>query len=75
MGLPAYVPNFEVETSLEEYGEVTDEIIKLKYKKDHPLAGLENGNRLVRMYLNKPSIRGSPGKRYHRRNRRARKRK
>ena len=31
-------------------------MIRLKYKADHDLAGLENGNRLVCMILNKPTI-------------------
>lgn len=31
-------------------------MIRLKYKADHDLAGLENGNRLVRMVLSTPSI-------------------
>ena len=31
-------------------------MIRLKYKADHDLAGLENGNRLVRMVLTTPSI-------------------
>lgn len=56
LGLPAYVHNTEVENVLAEYGDVTNEIIRFKYKKDHPLAGLKNGNHLVRMILCKPSI-------------------
>ena len=31
-------------------------MIRLKYKADHDLAGLENGNRIVCMILNKPTI-------------------
>lgn len=54
--LPAYVHYAKVENALAEYGDVTNEIIRLKYKKDHPLAGLENGNWLVRIILCKPSI-------------------
>ena len=31
-------------------------MIRLRYKHDHDLAGLENGNRLLRMVLTSPSI-------------------
>ena len=41
---------------LSEYGELKSDVIRLKYKTDHDLAGLENGNRLVKMVLDKPSI-------------------
>ena len=56
MGLRAYVEDCEVIAALQPYGELKTEIIRLKYKADHPLAGLQNGNRLVRMILHKPSI-------------------
>lgn len=46
----------KVENVLADFGDVTNEMIRLKYKKDHPFAGLENGNRLMRMILTKPSI-------------------
>jgi len=41
---------------LSEYGELKSDVIRLKYKTDHDLAGLENGNRLMKMVLDKPSI-------------------
>ena len=42
--------------ALEEFGEIKSDVIRLKYKRDHDFAGIENGNRLVRMVLTKPSI-------------------
>ena len=56
MGLRFYVEDEEVKTVLSEYGELKSEVIHLKYKADHDLAGLENGNRLVKMVLDKPTI-------------------
>ena len=56
LGLRSYVDDEEVKTVLSEYGELKSEVIRLKYKTDHDLAGLENGNRLVKMVLNKTSI-------------------
>lgn len=56
MGLRSYVEDDEVKLVLSEYGELKSEVIRLKYKADHDLAGLENGNRLVKMVLDKPSI-------------------
>lgn len=56
MGLRSYVEDEEVKSALGEYGELKSEVIRLKYKADHELAGLENGNRLVKMILDKPSI-------------------
>ena len=41
---------------LSEYGELKSEVICLKYKADHELAGMENGNRLVKKIFDKPSI-------------------
>ena len=38
------------------YGEIKSEVIRLKYKQGHDLAGIENGNRVVRMVLTAPSI-------------------
>lgn len=42
--------------ALSEYGQRKSEVIRLKYKIDHELAGLENGNRLVHMVLGRTSI-------------------
>ena len=41
---------------LSEYGEIKSEVRRLKYKADHELAGLENGNRLFKIILDKPFI-------------------
>ena len=56
MGLRSYIEDEEVKSALSEYGDLKSEVIRLKYKADHELAGLENGNRLVKMVLDKPSI-------------------
>lgn len=56
MGLHAYVEDKALIKALVPYGDIKGEVIRLKYKADHDLAGLENGNRLVHMILNKPSI-------------------
>ena len=56
MGLRAYVDDQTLTEALAPYGIIKGEVIRLKYKADHDLAGLENGNRLVRMILSKPSI-------------------
>jgi len=56
MGLRAYVDNEAVIKALQPYGEIKGDVIRLRYKADHDLAGLENGNRLVKMILSKPSI-------------------
>ena len=56
MGLKAYISDEEVYEKLSHYGEIKGEIIRLKYKAHHELAGLENGNRLLRMVLTTPSI-------------------
>lgn len=56
MGLRAYIDDADLIKALEPYGEIKGEVIRLKYKADHDLAGLENGNRLVRMVLTTPSI-------------------
>lgn len=55
MGLKAYISDEEVCEKLQQYGEIKGQVIRLKYKLDHELAGLENGNRLVRMVLHSPS--------------------
>ena len=56
MGLRAYVEDNAVLKELEKYGVIKSEVIRLKYKTCHELAGIENGNRLVRMVLTKPSV-------------------
>ena len=56
MGLKAYVDDADVIEKLSQYGEIKGQVIRLKYKNDHELAGLENGNRLIRMVLTSPSI-------------------
>ena len=57
LNLPSYSDDDdEVKEVLSQYGEIRGEVIRLKYKKDHAFAGLENGNRLVKMLLEKKSI-------------------
>ena len=56
MGLKAYISDADVREKLQQYGEIKGNIIRLKYKANHDLAGLENGNRLLRMVLTSPSI-------------------
>ena len=56
MGLRAYVENEELIKALQPYGEIKGDVTRRKYKADHDLAGLTNGNRLVRMILSKLSI-------------------
>lgn len=56
MGLRSYVEDQEVKSALSAYGELKSDVIHLKYKTDHELAGMENGNRLVKMILDKPTI-------------------
>ena len=46
----------EVIAALTEYGEIKSEVIRLKYKADHELAGLKNSNRLVKMVLAAPLL-------------------
>ena len=48
MGLRSYIEDEEIIKVLSQYGEIKGEVIRLKYRADHELAGLENGNRLVR---------------------------
>lgn len=52
MGLRSYIEDEEVKEALNHYGDIK----RLKYKADHELAGLENGNRLVKVVLDKKSI-------------------
>lgn len=56
MGLKAFISDEEVITKLSTYGEIKGDVIRLKYKQDHELAGVENGNRLIRMVLTAQSI-------------------
>ena len=56
LGLKAFISDDEVTQKLQNYGEIKGDIIRLKYKNDHTLAGLENGNRLIRMMLTAKSI-------------------
>lgn len=56
LGLRAYISDESVLSALAEFGETKSQVIRLKYKSDHELAGLENGNRLVKLVLTKPSI-------------------
>ena len=56
MGLRAYVENEELIKALQPYGEIKGDVTRRKYKADHDLTGLTNGNRLVRMILSKLSI-------------------
>ena len=56
MGLKAYISDDDVIEKLSNYGEIKGQVIRLKYKHDHELAGLENRNRLIRMVLTSPSI-------------------
>ena len=56
MGLRSYIADEDVKEALTQYGEINGEVIRLKYKADHELAGLQNGNCLVKMFLSKKSI-------------------
>ena len=56
MNLRAYIEDTSIIKELEKFGEIKSEVIRLKYKKGHDLAGVENGNRLLRMVLTKPSV-------------------
>ena len=56
MGLRSYIDDDDLIAILSDYGEIKSEVIRLKYKANHELAGLQNGNRLVKMVLEKPSI-------------------
>ena len=50
------VEDDEIKKVLNQYGEVKGDVIRLKYKAHHAFAGLENGNRLIKMVLEKRSI-------------------
>jgi len=54
--LRSYIEDDEIKKVLNQYGEVKGDVIRLKYKADHAFAGLENGNRLVNLVLEKRSI-------------------
>ena len=56
LNLRSYIEDDEIKKVLNQYGEVKGDVIRLKYKADHAFAGLENGNRLVKMVLEKRSI-------------------
>ena len=56
MGLRSYIEDDDLIATLSDYGQVKSDVIRLKYKADHELAGLQNGNRLVKMVLEKPLI-------------------
>ena len=56
MGLRSYIDDDDLIATVSDYGEIKTDVIRLKYKADHELAGLQNGNRLVKMVLEKPSI-------------------
>ena len=51
IGLRAYVEDEEVMKILRQFGTEKGPLIRLKFKRDHPLAGMENGNRMVSMHL------------------------
>ena len=53
--LRSYIEDAEVKKVLSQYGEIRGDIL-LKYKADHAFAGMENGNRLVKMLLEEKSI-------------------
>ena len=59
LGLRSYVEDEVVVESLSQYGEIKSDVISLKYKADHDLSGIENGNRLVKMVITAKSIRYS----------------
>ena len=56
MGIRSYVEDAQVLEALAPYGEIKSDILRLKYRRDHELAGIENGNRLVKMVLASKSI-------------------
>ena len=56
MGLKAYISDNDVVEKLSNYGEIKGQVIRLKYKPDHELAGLENRKRLIWMVLTSASI-------------------
>ena len=56
MGLKSYIRDEDVLEKLSQYGEIKSSVTRLKYRQDHELAGLENGNQLVRIVLTSQSI-------------------
>ena len=56
MNLRSYIEDDEIKKVLNQYGEVKGDVIRLRYKADRAFAGLENGNRLIKMVLEKRSI-------------------
>ena len=56
MGLRSYVEDDEVTEALTPYGEIKSENFRPKYKRYHELAGIENGNRLVKFILTRRLI-------------------
>ena len=52
----SYVEDNAVIEALKPYGEIKSKIFRLKYKRDHELAGIENVNRLVKMIVATRSI-------------------
>ena len=56
LGLRSYIHDDEVKFALMAYAVLKSDVIRLKYKADHDLAGVGNGNRLVKMVLDKPSL-------------------
>lgn len=56
MGLRSYTDDDDLKATLNDYGEIKSDVVRLKYKADHELAGLQNSNRLVKMTLEKLSI-------------------
>ena len=57
LNLRSCIEDDEIKKVLSQYGEVKGDVIRLKYKADHAFAGLENGNRLIKMVLETRSIR------------------
>ena len=51
MGLRSFVEDAEGLEALAPYGEIKSDVLRLKYRKDHELAVIENGNHLVKMVL------------------------
>lgn len=56
LGLCSHIKDSEVEECLSQYGEIKSSVTHLKYKADHDLAGIENGNWLIKMVLTARSI-------------------
>ena len=56
MGLRSYIADEKVKEVLNQYGEIKGKVVRVKYKADYELAGLQNGNGLVKMCLSKKSI-------------------